>query len=454
MQQWGSLHLKFCIALLAAAAALAIAAPVRAETRLALVIGNNSYPNLPAEKQLQKAVNDAQAVGDTLARLGFEVIRASNVGRQAMIDKIADLTGRIGPGDIVAFFFAGHGVGIGGANYLLPGDVPAITDGSEVRIRGASISEADIIQEIGAKRPRVAFLTLDACRDNPFPRVALRSAGDLRGLAAHEPAHGVFVIYSAGFGQSALDRLERNDPNPNSVFTRVFVTQLAKPGLDLSSLAIDVRESVADLALTAKDDRGQPTPYEQTPAYYDETLGGRIYLAGLPKLANPPPPTAAGPGGLVATPAAFAVDGYVMERVVNVGSVVRAGDLLARLDPRVYSAQVAQAQAQIAAVRAAVAQAIVQEAKSRNLLAARTITNPQYLQAKSDLQQQQAELAKFQVQLENAMLQLQFTELRAAFDGIVTTIRLDPGMMVRAGDMAVQITHMPAPDSAAPATGK
>jgi uncharacterized caspase-like protein len=47
-------------------------APGHAEKRLALVIGNDRYQNLPAEEQLKTAVNDAQAVGDALARIGFE----------------------------------------------------------------------------------------------------------------------------------------------------------------------------------------------------------------------------------------------------------------------------------------------------------------------------------------------------------------------------------------------
>ena len=49
---------------------------------------------------------------------------------------------------------------------------------------------------------------------------------------------------------------------------------LGRPGLDLGGLAIEVREEVARLAGT--------TGHIQRPAYYDGTIGGRIYLAGLP----------------------------------------------------------------------------------------------------------------------------------------------------------------------------
>ena len=150
-------------------------------------------------------------------------------------------------------------------------------------MRGASLSEPDVIAEIQAKSPRIAFVVLDACRDNPFPRSGGRSIGNTRGLAEARPVRGVFTIYSAGIGQTALDRLEPKDINRNSVFTRVFLEELVKPGIDLAGLAIQVRERVAQLALKAKDTAGRLDPRERTPAYYDQTVGGRIFLAGLPR---------------------------------------------------------------------------------------------------------------------------------------------------------------------------
>ena len=64
------------------------------------------------------------------------------------------------------------------------------------------------------------------------------------------------------------------------MFTRIFAEQLKRPELHLGDLAVEVRERVAELALKATDERGAPAPHEQTPAYYDQTLGGRIYLGG------------------------------------------------------------------------------------------------------------------------------------------------------------------------------
>lgn len=255
-----------------------------ADKRRALVIGNDRYPNLPANGQLQKAVNDADTIAASLKALGFEVIVGTNLGRQGMVDKLAELTSRLEPGDTAAFFFAGHGVAIGGVNYLLPSDVPAVAEGAEARVRGASLSEPEIISELQAKSVRVALLVIDACRDNPFPRTAGRSLGGTRGLTDAKPARGVFTIYSAGIGQSALDRLGPDDTAKNSVFTRIFAEQMMRPGMHLGDLAVEVRERVAVLALKAKDERGQAVAHEQTPAYYDQTLG-RIFLAGQAPVA-------------------------------------------------------------------------------------------------------------------------------------------------------------------------
>jgi hypothetical protein len=266
------------------------ATPALAEKRVALAIGNDLYPNLPADRQLKKAVNDATTIAGTLRSLGFDVIVGTNLGRQAMVDKLAEFTARLQPGDTAALFFAGHGVAIAGVNYLVPSDVPAVTEGAEARVRGASLAEPDLIAELQARSVRVALLVIDACRDNPFPRAAGRSIGNTRGLADAKPARGIFTLYSAGIGQTALDRLGGNDTAHNSVFTRIFAEQMKRQDLHLGDLAVEVRERVAELALKATDERGQPAPHEQTPAYYDQTLGGRIYLAGQAGTARVEPP--------------------------------------------------------------------------------------------------------------------------------------------------------------------
>lgn len=251
------------------------APPALAENRVALVIGNDRYPNLPADKQLAKAVNDARAVGAALEKIGFTVIRGENLDRQGMIDRIFAFTKQIKPGDTTVLFYAGHGIAISGGNYLLPTDVRPAAPGEEARVRNMAIGEADIVADIQERKARVTVLMLDACRDNPFRQPGLtRSVGGSRGLGRGAEGEGVFAVYSAGFGQTALDSLGPNDKSPNSVFTRMLAPALTRTDTALSDLIIDVRESVAKLAATID--------HQQYPAYYDQTRGGRVYLAGLP----------------------------------------------------------------------------------------------------------------------------------------------------------------------------
>jgi hypothetical protein len=323
---------------------LSLAPPALAEKRVALVVGNDRYANLPT---LQKAGNDAEAVGSTLARLGFEVILGRDLGRQGMVDKLAEFTARLDPGDTALFFYAGHGVAVGGINYLVPTDMPAATAGSEVRVRGSSIAEPDIIAEIQARGARVAVLVLDACRDNPFPRAGTRTLGNSRGLADAKPASGVFTLYSAGIGQTALDFLEPNDKNPNSVFTRVFVEKLARPGLHIADLAIEVREKVADIARTARNASGEPDPHVQTPAYYDQTIGGRIFLAGRGIAIEPGTASAAAPAAPRPDPCAEAAAHW--KSVEAIGTLAVFEDHLRRF-PRCVFASLAQTR--IAALKA------------------------------------------------------------------------------------------------------
>jgi hypothetical protein len=69
-------------------------APAHAEKRVALVIGNDRYANLPDREQLRKAVSDARAVGAALWQIGFDVISGEDLGRGALVDKLDELTRR------------------------------------------------------------------------------------------------------------------------------------------------------------------------------------------------------------------------------------------------------------------------------------------------------------------------------------------------------------------------
>jgi hypothetical protein len=239
-----------------------LSGPAWSQKRVALLIGNNAYAYVP---RLATAVSDARSVAATLKGLGFAVTVAENQSRQDMSRTLLNFDKAIDPGDTAFFFFAGHGFEIHGQNYLLPTDVPSVKENEEELLRDASLPVERIIDRLQARGARVVLLVLDACRDNPFEKSGTRGLRGTGGLAPMTPAEGVFVVYSAGAKQRALDRLTRSDKNPNSVFTRNFTPELATPGLTLVQIAKRTQTTVKTLAASVG--------HEQTPAYYDQIVG-------------------------------------------------------------------------------------------------------------------------------------------------------------------------------------
>jgi len=260
-------YLALGLAMMIAACAALHVSPAYAAKRVALVIGNNAYENVPT---LQKAVNDSEAISQELAKLGFDVVSAENVGRRAMSRALVELESKIESGDTALIYFAGHGFAVDGTNYLLPVDVPAVSPGEEGLVRDASFAANGLSDRLQEKGAATVILILDACRDNPFALPGKRSIGLTRGLSRMDPAEGMFVLFSAGQGQSALDRLSDTDKNPNSVFTRTLLKELEEPGLSMVQIAKRTQSQVKELA--AKVD------HVQVPAYYDQIVGD-LYLA-------------------------------------------------------------------------------------------------------------------------------------------------------------------------------
>jgi uncharacterized caspase-like protein len=251
---------------------VAATAPAHAQKRVALVIGNNDYRNVP---KLQKAVNDARTMGDTLKQLGFSVMVAENQNRSQFSQSLLAFDNAVGPGDTAFFFYAGHGFEIAGQNYLLPTDVPAATEGQEELVRDASVLADRIVERLQNKRVRTSILVFDACRNNPFERSGTRAVAGGGGLAPMtQLPEGVFSVFSAGYKQTALDRLSNDDNSPNSVFTRTFAKELLQPGENLVEVAQRTRKRVSEMA--------ESIGHRQIPAYTDQMVDN-VFLNGLAK---------------------------------------------------------------------------------------------------------------------------------------------------------------------------
>jgi Caspase domain/Sel1 repeat/MORN repeat len=225
--------------------------------RRALVIGNDSYKGVPA---LQNAREDARAMAEQFRALGYEVTLGLDLTERAMKRTLRTFADQVQGGDEVVFFFAGHGVQLGPANYLLPVDIAGESEG---QVRDESIPLQRVLDDLSERKARFTLAVLDACRDNPF-KSAGRSIGG-RGLAATTAATGQMVIFSAGVGQQALDRVGPADKSRNGLFTRVFLKEVQKPGLTIDKVVRNVRNEVVETA--------RRIGHEQVPAIYDQVVG-------------------------------------------------------------------------------------------------------------------------------------------------------------------------------------
>ncbi len=226
-------------------------------SRRALVIGNDSYQEV---SKLQNARADAKAMGLALQKVGFNVTSKSDLTERGMKDAIRAFKNEIRGGDEVVIFFAGHGVQLGSSNFLLPVD---IRGQSEDQVKDEAMPLQRMLDDIQDSKAKFALAIIDACRDNPF-KTASRTIGG-RGLAPTSAASGQMVIFSAGTGQQALDRLNDKDKDPNGLFTRIFLKEMDKPGVSIDRVLRNVRTEVVRLS--------KSVGHDQVPSLYDQAMG-------------------------------------------------------------------------------------------------------------------------------------------------------------------------------------
>lgn len=260
--------------------------------RVALVVGNDRYRSV---SPLEKAAADATSIAERLQAVGFRVTLKTNVDLAEFKRSIRAFKAEVSGGDEVIFYFAGHGVQLGSANYLLPVDVSGNT---EDQVRDDALPLQRVLDDIEDRRARFTLAIVDACRNNPFKLGGRAVAA--RGLGPTAPATGQMVIYSAGAGQLAADRLNDKDSNPHSLFTRVFLEEMTQPGVSVDRIVRNVRERVVRLA--------KAEGYDQVPAIYDQTVGD-FYLIPPPAgtaVTKVPVPAPGKPAIAVAEPQATA----------------------------------------------------------------------------------------------------------------------------------------------------
>lgn len=227
------------------------------ERRVALVIGNASYATVGV---LPNPASDARAVAQALRASGFGVTVEQDLTREALVKALAAFAEDAATAAWALVYFSGHGLEIGGVNYVVPTDAKLLTDtavGFEAVPLGQLMAAVD-----GARKLRLVIL--DACRSNPFAsrmRVAGASRAPSRGLARPpEPDPGELVVYAAREGQLASD-----GDGANSPFTAALVKEIRSSHVDIRRLFDLVRDDVRD----ATGGRQVPFTYGSLPGRED-----------------------------------------------------------------------------------------------------------------------------------------------------------------------------------------
>jgi uncharacterized caspase-like protein len=236
--------------LLLALALVLIAQPAFAGKRVALVLANSAYQNAPP---LANPVNDGNLIANMLKDAGFDVVDSRHdLSALETRHALRDFGYAVRDADIAVVYYAGHGIEVDGANYLIPVDAKLERD---VDVYDETLSLDRIMIAVDPAK-QLRLVILDACRDNPFAKSmkrTLASRGIGRGLAKIEPTSpNTLVAYSAKAGSTAQD-----GDGSNSPFTIALSQRLTTPGLDVRRAFGFVRDDV----LKSTDNRQEPFIY-------------------------------------------------------------------------------------------------------------------------------------------------------------------------------------------------
>lgn len=194
------------------------ATPEKGSARIALVIGNASYPD--SEAPLKEPINDARDVADELKHDGFDVETGENLTGEAMRHALQRLYSRIKPGSVALIFFSGYGIQSGRQSFLIPVNAQIWTE-ADVRRDGFSLET--ILGEINNRGAGVKIALIDASRRNPFER-RFRSVS--AGLAPVIAPSGTLVMYSA-----ALSSVIGDTSADHSLFVGELLKEIRVPDL-------------------------------------------------------------------------------------------------------------------------------------------------------------------------------------------------------------------------------
>lgn len=240
-----------------------------AQKKYAVVVGNGTYSSVTG---LKNAVSDAQLVADYLRSAGYTVNEFYNLDKQGFEAALRRMLFDVSEGDEVVFYFAGHGVQIGKANYIFPTDA-ALDSIYDVPFEAVSLTS--LLSIVGA-RARSLVVILDSCRNNPFgdkeaivgldtPPAELET-----GFSPQNTPINSLLVFSTSPGSVALDGNGDNSP-----FTSAFVNAARQStGQSLETVMKRVRRQVYEAT------GGLQVPWESSSLVEPIVLTGDVVTAG------------------------------------------------------------------------------------------------------------------------------------------------------------------------------
>jgi hypothetical protein len=275
--------------------------PAVAQRRTALVIGNNAYQNDP----LRNPVNDATDMANTLRGLGFEVTMLRDADRRKMLEALETYNKELRKGGAGLFYFAGHGVQVGGENYLIPIGA-SINREQDVQHEAVSVGRVlGVMEDAGNE---LNIIILDARRNNPYAR-SFRSSST--GLSVVQAARGSLIVYATAPGTVAADGSGRN-----GLYTQYLLQTIKTSGLKVEEVFKKVR---IDVTNKTRNTEKPQTPWESS------SLIGDFYF-----VPQPPPGSVLAHGklGITWNPVTLGIAqavGLDREIGVQVGQVIKGG---------------------------------------------------------------------------------------------------------------------------------
>jgi hypothetical protein len=259
--------------------------PLRAEARIALLIGNEAYATEIG--RLANPHNDVALLERTLKGLGFEVTIAKDASLGALTRAVNAYARRIqsaGPGTIGFFYYSGHGASDGSTNYLIPIDVKTTETGE---LWDQSMQLTEITRKLKRDAGNAThFVVFDACRNTlrltqPRSRAVVQS----KGFVPVAQENGMLIAYSTAEGELASDVGAGAGP-----YATVLAEEIVKPGTEAVNMFRDVQRRVRKAI-------GQE-PYLGFNALGDVFLGGKADATApqrAPPLTPDRPPTIGAP---------------------------------------------------------------------------------------------------------------------------------------------------------------